>query len=118
MNNTIDITPIIEAVIALIAATVTGFVIPWIKSKISAAKWQNLQDWAEAGVNAAEAIFIGSRLGKDKRKYVEKYLHDLCEKNGYTFNETDIRIALENAWRDMTAWEDTVKTVPKNESEV
>lgn len=42
---------------------------------------------------------------------MEEYLHNLCEKNGYTFSEKDIRIALENAWRDMTAWEDKVKTI-------
>ena len=78
MNATTDITPIIEAVIALIATVITVLVIPWMKSKVSASKWENLQAWAEAGVNAAEAIFIGSKLGKDKRKYVEKYLKEKC----------------------------------------
>lgn len=114
MNTTIDITPIIEAAIALIATVVTVLVIPWIKSKVSASKWENLQAWAEAGVNAAEAIFIGSKLGKDKRKYVEEYLKEKCEKNGYTFDETDIRIALENAWRNVTAWEDSIKNNYEN----
>lgn len=114
MNATIDITPIIEAVIALIATVMTVLVIPWIKSKVSTSKWENLQAWAEAGVNAAEAIFIGSKLGKDKRKYVEEYLKEKCEKNGYIFDETDIRIALENAWRNVTAWEDSIKNNSEN----
>lgn len=114
MNTTIDITPIIETVIALIATVMTALVIPWIKSKVSASKWKNLQEWAETGVNAAEAIFIGSKLGKDKRKYVEDYLKEKCEKNGYTFDETDIRIALENAWRNVTAWEDSIKNNSEN----
>lgn len=114
MNTTIDITPIIETVIALITTVITVLVIPWIKSKVSASKWDNLQAWAEAGVNAAEAIFIGSKLGKDKRKYVEEYLKEKCEKNGYTFYETDIRIALENAWRNVTAWEDSIKNNSEN----
>ncbi len=32
-----DITPVVNAVIALIAAVVTAFVIPWVKSKTTAA---------------------------------------------------------------------------------
>ncbi|MCM1329455.1 MAG: phage holin [Ruminococcus sp.] len=102
MVNTIDITPVIEAVITLIVAVITAFVIPWIKSKVSAAKLQNLQEWAALGVNAAEAVYRGTKLGKDKREYVEKYLKDLCEKNGYKYNDNEIRIALEDAWRNMT----------------
>lgn len=98
----IDITSIIEAVIKLIAAIIAVFIIPWIQSKVSASKWDNLQKWASAGVNAAEAVFVGTKLGKDKRKYVEDYLSSLCEKHGYKFDDKDIRVALENAWRDMT----------------
>ncbi len=43
MNTTIDITPIIETAIALIATVMTVLVIPWIKSKVSASKRENLQ---------------------------------------------------------------------------
>lgn len=101
MNTNIDITPIFEAIIALSATVITVFIIPWIKSKSSASKWKNLKDWASAGVNAAEAMFIGTKLGKDKRKFVEDYLKAECEENGYTFNDKKIRVALENAWRKM-----------------
>lgn len=102
MTNVVDITSIIEIVIALIIAVASCFVIPYIKSKLTASQWSNLQDWAEVGVKAAEAIFIGTKLGKDKREYVMKYLASLCEQNGYKFDEDIIRVALENAWEDMT----------------
>lgn len=111
MNTNIDITPIIEAVITLIAAVITVFIIPWIKSKVSTAKLQNLKEWAALGVNAAEALYKGTKLGKDKREYVEKYLKDLCEKNGYKYNDVEIRIALEDAWRNMTKEMSEDKTV-------
>jgi len=102
MTNVVDITNIVEIVIALIVAVASYFVIPYIKSKLTASQWSNLQDWAEVGVKAAEAIFIGTKLGKDKREYVMKYLANLCKQNGYKFDEDIIRVALENAWEDMT----------------
>ena len=38
---TIDLTSIANAVIALIAAIITAFVIPWIRSKTTAAQFEN-----------------------------------------------------------------------------
>ena len=35
--NTIDITPIVQAVVALLAAVISAFLVPWIKRKASAA---------------------------------------------------------------------------------
>ena len=101
MNTSIDITPVVEAVIALVAVVITTFVIPWIKSKSTGSKWSNLKEWASAGVNAAEAMFVGTKLGNDKRKFVEEYLKEVCKEQGYTFNDKSTRIALENAWRAM-----------------
>ena len=34
----IDLTPIMEAIIALVVAVITAFVIPWLKGKIDADK--------------------------------------------------------------------------------
>ena len=38
----IDLTPIMEAIIALVAAVITAFVIPWLKGKIDADKLEKL----------------------------------------------------------------------------
>ena len=62
MNATIDITPIIEVVIGLIATVMTVLVIPWIKSKVSASKWDNLCTYAETFVKCAELTFKGTNL--------------------------------------------------------
>lgn len=102
MTNTIDITPIIEIVITLLGTVVTVMVIPWLKSKLDTNQWQALQNWAKVGVNAAEVLFKGTKLGKDKLAYVTKYLNDMCKKYNYHFDEITIRQAIENAWKDMT----------------
>lgn len=101
MSN-INITPIIEIIIALIATVFTVLVIPWIKTKISASQYEFLQKIAETAVNAAEAIFIGTKLGKDKLKYVTEYLEAFCEEKGWKYDEATLRQAIENAWKNMS----------------
>ena len=102
MNTNIDITPIIELVITLLSTIITLMVIPWLKTKIDSNQWQTLQDWAKVGVCAAEVLFKGTNLGKDKLAYVTKYLNEMCEKYNYHFDETTVRQAIENAWKNMT----------------
>ena len=52
-----DITPVVNAVIALIAAAVTAFVIPWVKSKTTAAQREEINSWVKIAVTAAEQIY-------------------------------------------------------------
>lgn len=73
MNTTYDITGIIEIVIALLSALVTTFLIPYIKKKMSAEKFSELQRWVKVAVEAAEQIY-GSKTGKQKKEYVVSYL--------------------------------------------
>ena len=42
----IDLTPIMEAIVALVAAVITAFVIPWLKGKIDADKLDSKADHA------------------------------------------------------------------------
>lgn len=50
----IDITQIAVGVIGIISAIVTGVVIPLIKSKVTNEQWVSIQNYALAGVQAAE----------------------------------------------------------------
>ena len=59
-----DYTQIISAVIALISALVSAFLIPWLKTKIDADKLQTLRTYVEIGVKAAE----------QKKAYVVNFL--------------------------------------------
>lgn len=101
MNTNIDITPIIEAVITLIAAVITVFIIPWIKSKVSASKWDNLCSYAETFVKCAEMTFKGTGLGKDKKKWVTEKLTELANKQGLKFSPEAIEAAIEAAVKAM-----------------
>lgn len=78
MINPIDLTPILKAVLALAAALITAFVIPWIKSKTTAQQQEILARGVKTAVFAAEQVY-GSGWGRDKMRYAEEYLR----KRGY-----------------------------------
>lgn len=50
----VDITPIINAIIALIAALVSAFLIPWLKSKVEAGKLAQYKEWVTMEQAAAK----------------------------------------------------------------
>lgn len=69
----IDITQIVEAVILLISAVVTGILVPYLRQKLSDEKRQKLQFWVEIAVKAAEQLY-GSKAGQQKKEYVVAFL--------------------------------------------
>ena len=56
----IDLTPIMEAIIALVVAVITAFVIPWLKGKIDADKLEQIKLWVTVAVEAAEQLYNGT----------------------------------------------------------
>ena len=91
--NMIDITPVINAVIALLAAGVSVFLIPWIKSKTTDAQRKELREWVKIGVAAAEQLYKGQGRGEEKKKYVLEFLASM----GFTVDEEAINAAIEAA---------------------
>lgn len=73
---TFDITTIVEAVAALVAAIITAFVIPWIRSRTTNAQFEKIRMWVEVAVEAAEQIYTGSGRGAEKKAYVIDFLQD------------------------------------------
>ena len=68
-----DYTQIISAVIALISALVSAFLIPWLKMKIDADKLQTVRAYVEIGVKAAEQLYTAAE-GDKKKAYVISFL--------------------------------------------
>lgn len=61
-----DYTEIISAVIALISALVSAFLIPWIKERVSADKLKKWQAYVEIAVKAAEQLYQCQRGRREK----------------------------------------------------
>lgn len=88
----IDLTAVFNAVIALLAALITAFVIPWLKRKTSAQDREELLRWVEIAVAAAEQLW-DSTQGEEKKKAVTAFLRE----KGFTFTESEIDSAIEAA---------------------
>jgi LL-H family phage holin len=95
--NLIDITPIINAVVVLIAAAVSAFLIPWIKSKLTAQQRSELVAWAKIGVAAAEQVYTGSGRGAEKKQYVLDFLTS----KGLAIDEDSVNAAIEAAVKQL-----------------
>lgn len=71
---TYDITPIVQAVFALVAAIITAIVIPWIKFKTTKEQQDEIKQWVKIAVAAAEQIFVGQGRGEEKKQWVLEFL--------------------------------------------
>lgn len=89
----IDLTNIISAVITLIVAVITTFLIPYLKSKVDEMKFENIKTWVKVAVEAAEMIYTGTGRGEEKKAYVLNYLNS----KGYTIDTESINNLIESA---------------------
>jgi hypothetical protein len=69
----LDLTPILEAIIALAASAITLFLIPWLKKRFGNEKLENIRGWVEIAVYAAEKLY-GAGNGDQKLEYAEAFL--------------------------------------------
>lgn len=88
-----DLTPIVNAIIALIAAVITAFVIPLIKQKISKETLEKIEMWVNIAVEAAEQLYEGSGRGAEKKAYVVDFLNS----KGFTIDTDSLDKLIEAA---------------------
>ena len=95
--NTIDITPIVNATLALIGAGVSVFLIPWLKKQTTEAQRKELTAWVKIGVAAAEQLYVGQGRGDEKKQYVLEFL----KSKGFDLNEESVNNAIEAAVKQL-----------------
>lgn len=109
----IDLTPVFQALIALIAALITCWLIPWIKAKTTKQQQENLYAAAKIAVYAAEQIF-GPKSGKDKFKYARDFLISI----GYNVNTDVLEAAIESAVRTLPIkWDEVMADLTVDDDE-
>lgn len=85
----IDITPIVEALIGLLAALITMKLIPWLKLRMNAQQQELLQATTRTLVYAAEQIY-GAGTGAKKLEYVQSQLAE----RGYAVDIAQVEAAV------------------------
>lgn len=93
---TFDITQIVVALIGLLAAVITTVAIPWIRTKLGAQRWEQLQSIALVAVQAAEQLYKAGQ-GEAKLKYALERTREAMRKMGVSYDEGTIRAAIEAA---------------------
>ena len=89
-----NITQILLGLILILGGVFTLIVWPYIKTHVSAEQLSLLAGIAQTVVFAAEKIF-GAKMGADKLAYALNLAKKLLEKKGLTFDEDEIRAAIE-----------------------
>ena len=94
----IDLTPIFQAIIALLAALVTYKLIPWIRSKTTEQQQNNLEAAARIAVYAAQQLWGAARsTNTEKLDYAVSWL----ENAGFHVDYDVLRAAVEKAVYEM-----------------
>lgn len=94
----IDLTPIVQAGVVLIAAVITTFVVPYIKQKTTEQQRKQIAAWTKIAVAAAEQIYSGPGRGDEKKKYVLDFLNE----HGYAIDLDAINALIEAAVLELT----------------
>lgn len=92
-----DYTLLFEGVLTILFALVTMYVIPWIKTKVSAEELTEIIKWVKIAVQAAEMIYKESGMGEEKKAYVKTFLED----KGIKYDERQIDSMIESAVKEL-----------------
>ena len=106
----IDLTPIFQAIIMLLAALITYKLIPWIKERTTETQQNNLNAIAKVAVFAAEQLY-GAGQGDKKLEYCREVL----QAAGFDVNTELLRAVIENAVHNMP--ENIFKDMDEGEEE-
>lgn len=108
--NAIDLTPLVEILISLLALVVTTYLIPWIKANTTHKQQEYIRAAAHVAVYAAEK-FYGAGHGDEKLAYAEKVLK---EDYGIYLNMNKLEAVVDAAIKEMEQAESGGVTIVEN----
>lgn len=108
--NTIDLTPLFEILISLLALVITTYLIPWIKAHTTHKQQEYIRAAAHVAVYAAEK-FYGAGHGEEKLAYAEKVLK---EDYGVYLNLNKLEAVIDAAIKEMEQAESGGVTIVEN----
>ena len=87
-----DLTPILQAAAVLLAAVITTFVVPYIKSRTTASQQSQINGWVKIAVAAVEQTCRDAK-GAEKKKRVLGWLYQ----HGIVVDEDQVDAMIEAA---------------------
>ncbi len=107
----IDLTPLVEAIIALAATAITIFLIPWLRARYGNETLEKARGWVQIAVFAAEKLY-GAGNGDQKLAYAEQVL----AKHKIKLDTLTLKAMVDAEIRKMEQAEMVVEAVPVDES--
>lgn len=92
---------IVLLLVPVVGCIITGFVVPYLKTNVSATQLENIIKWVTKAVEAAEVLFDVPKSGEAKREYVIDFIDNMFNSKKQVITKDQIRILLESAWREM-----------------
>lgn len=92
----------VMALIPVIGAVITGYLIPYIKTKLSSAQLDEISKWVSKAVQTAEVLYDLPESGEEKREYVINFIDQMFNSKKETITQDQIRILLESSWNQLT----------------
>lgn len=92
---------IILLLVPVLGAIITGYIIPLIKSNISANQLDEIIRWIGKAVAAAEVLFNVPKSGEQKREYVINFIDKMFNVKKEVITKDQIRVLLEAAVKQM-----------------
>ena len=107
----IDLTPLLEAIIALAATAITVFLIPWLRKRYDNETLAKARGWVQIAVYAAEKLY-GAGNGDKKLAHAEQ----LLAQHKIKLDTVTLKAMIDAEIRKMEQNEIVVESVPIDES--
>ena len=92
----IDITQIAVGIVAIAVAVITIYVIPVIKKSVTTEKLEEITNFIEVFVGAAEQLYEKEQTA-EKKEYVQNLIKEKLKKLNLTIDEKELDAQIENA---------------------
>ncbi len=92
---------LVLALIPVIGAVVTYFVVPYLKAAVGNAKLEQYREWAGLAVKCAEMVWRETGHGGDKRDYVAGFLNRMFNSKKEMLSEEQIQVLIEAAVQEL-----------------
>ena len=90
----------IELIIMICAMLLTRYLVPYIKQTIGYDRIDTAGQWIKCAVLFAQQT-MWAKPGTERKKYVAKFITDLCEKYKIPLTEEQIDVLIEAAVKEM-----------------
>lgn len=96
MENTIDITVVLEIIISIVFILASKYIIPWLNAKKQDQNLKNILQIVEQVVKAANELGITGEI-EDKAAYAWDEAIKILNKKGIKFNEDELKMFIKAA---------------------